>query len=342
MQTKEFHSISPAIIRRSPELVSEYIHIPDNIESFDFDTYNIDECFILKNIAGYFFKTIIVELNINIDEVCITKFISYVCENYNHNHYHNFQHAVNILQTTYLLLKQSHIIPKINSHIIFAGLIAALSHDVDHPGNTNSYEINSMSKLARIYNDISVLENHHCALTFELMEHTGLSKCFTGKTYRDVRKTIISSILGTDMSKHVDNMMKFSDVPIMNETLTLDEQITVVSSFVHIADLSSSLKPFDICYEWARRISLEFNEQTIKEELEGLPSHSFMKIRDKQTMCLNEISFITKISLPTWTAFVNQFHHMSFLLDKIYNNIESWNNFELSYREFIDINQLNY
>lgn len=335
-------SISPAMSRRSPELVSGYIHMPDNIESFEFDTCFIDECFVLKNIAGYFFKTILTELRLDIDEVCLTKFIGYVCEHYNPNHFHNFQHAVNILQMTYLLLKHSRIMPKLEPHIVVGALIAALAHDVDHPGNTNSYEINSMSKWARLYNDISVLENHHCALTFELMDHTGLNKCLSGQIYRDVRRTIIACILGTDMSKHVDCLANFSALPLTNETLTLEEQITIVSSFVHFADLSSSLKPFDICFEWSRRISLEFNEQTIKEELEGLPSHSFMKIRDNLTMCLNEISFITKISLPTWSSFVRQFSHMSFLIDKVENNITLWKTFEVKYNASNDINKLDY
>ena len=44
------HKLSPSISRKSPELVSPYIHIPDNINSFDFDTCNIDECFILKKL----------------------------------------------------------------------------------------------------------------------------------------------------------------------------------------------------------------------------------------------------------------------------------------------------
>lgn len=336
------HSISPTISRHSPELVSSYIHIPDNVESFEFDTYFIEENFVLKNIAGYLFKTVITELKLEIDEVCLTYFIGCVCEKYNRNYFHNFQHAVNILQMTYLLLKHSHIMPKIKPHIVFAGLIAALSHDVDHPGNTNSYEINSMSKWARLYNDISVLENHHCALTFELIDQTGLTKCIPDQLYREVRKTIIASILGTDMSKHTDSLSKFACVPVNNDVLTLDEQITIVSSFVHFADLSNPLKQFDVCFEWSQRISLEFYEQTVKEELEKIPSHLFMKVRDKRTMCLNEISFILNVSLPTWELFVSRFTHMTFLREKLESNLQLWRDLENKLNTSNTINQLDY
>jgi hypothetical protein len=52
------NSVSPSFARRSPRLVSPFIQIPDNVESFDFDTYLIDECFVLKNIAGHLFKKV--------------------------------------------------------------------------------------------------------------------------------------------------------------------------------------------------------------------------------------------------------------------------------------------
>ena len=35
-------------------------------------------------------------------------------------------------------------------------LMAAVCHDLDHDGHTNSYHVNTQSELARIYNDVSV------------------------------------------------------------------------------------------------------------------------------------------------------------------------------------------
>lgn len=335
------YSMSPLISRKTPELVSPYVQIPENINTFEFDTYIIDESFVLKNIAGYIFKQILSNVNFQLDEVCLSKFIGAVCENYNRNHFHNFQHAVNVLQMNYMLLTETNIIKKIEPHILISSLIASLSHDVDHPGNTNLYEINSMSKFARIYNDNSVLENHHCTLTFELMEHNGMFKCFD-KSFREARKTIISCILGTDMSRHNEFLSKFEQFDFTKNTFTIDEQIFIVSSFVHFADLSNPIKNFDISKEWSRRISLEFYEQTIKEELEGLPSLLFMKVHDNHSMCLNEINFITRISIPTWKAFVTKFQEMSFIMDNVNNTLSNWNQIEQKYLSDNDINSSNY
>lgn len=36
-------------------------------------------------------------------------------------------------------------------------------------GHTNSFHIQTQTPLAQRYNDMSVMENHHCALTFAIM-----------------------------------------------------------------------------------------------------------------------------------------------------------------------------
>jgi hypothetical protein len=48
--------------------------------------------------------------------------------------------------------------------------LSSASHDVDHPGNNNVYETKTHSKLATLYNDQSVLENHHTATFFFMVE----------------------------------------------------------------------------------------------------------------------------------------------------------------------------
>ena len=47
-------------------------------------------------------------------------------------------------------------------------LIAAISHDVDHPGRSSAFLSNSGNPLAILYNDLTVLESHHAAFTFKL------------------------------------------------------------------------------------------------------------------------------------------------------------------------------
>jgi cAMP-specific phosphodiesterase 4 len=48
-------------------------------------------------------------------------------------------------------------------------ILAGACHDVDHPGVNNLFLIESRDKLAIRYNDVSVLENHHVAFSFDTM-----------------------------------------------------------------------------------------------------------------------------------------------------------------------------
>jgi hypothetical protein len=244
---------------------------------------------------------------------------------------------------SYLILIKTEIYKKLKPNIVFAVLISALSHDVDHPGNTNSYEINSMSRYARLYNDVSVLENHQCSLTFELLEESKVLEQFKDDEFKEIRKTIIQSILFTDMSKHNDVLDKFNNFNYTYQNYSIDEQISIASVLVHFADLSGPIKDFDIVYEWSQRISLEYYDQAIKEEIEGLPTLLFMKVRDNLCMCMNEISFIKNVSIPTWTLFVNKFSNMKFILEKININLMNWEKIEQQQQIYnSDINDFSY
>jgi cAMP-specific phosphodiesterase 4 len=88
---------------------------------------------------------------------------------------------------------------------VLAALLASTVHDVDHPGTTNQYLVTTGSELAIMYNDESVLENHHLAVAFKLLQ---LPECdilagLSSKQRTSVRKMMIDMVLATDMSKHM-------------------------------------------------------------------------------------------------------------------------------------------
>lgn len=78
-------------------------------------------------------------------------------------------------------------------------LLAALTHDLEHPGLTNAYQVNTASALALRYNDASVLENHHCSCAFASFERAGILKGLEPADLKALRKLVVASILATDM-----------------------------------------------------------------------------------------------------------------------------------------------
>ena len=97
---------------------------------------------------------------------------------------------------TYYLVYElggDHGIPKLE---LAALLIGALCHDIAHPGVNNLYQVNASTKLAAMYNDISVLENYSCSQTFALAAKHGIFRFLNAKEYKVVRSVIIKCKLG--------------------------------------------------------------------------------------------------------------------------------------------------
>ena len=77
-----------------------------------------------------------------------------------------------------------------------SAIFAAAIHDVDHPGLTNQFLINTSSELAIMYNDESVLENHHLAVAFKLLQNPDcdIFVNLTKKQRQTLRKMVIDMV----------------------------------------------------------------------------------------------------------------------------------------------------
>jgi hypothetical protein len=171
---------------------------------------------------------------------------------------------------------------------IFALMLASLIHDVDHPGNNNIFEINSRSKLALIYNDISILENHHCSIGFKIMcmNSIQLLKNLSKNDYNEVREIIIFSILATDMIFHQELINKLEKNNTWNYKL-------ICKMIIHAADLSNQIRPFEILKEGSENLRIEYinqkNNETIIREIDSMdPMFSnFIKDPTYQVVSIN-------------------------------------------------------
>ena len=79
---------------------------------------------------------------------------------------------------------------------VMSAIFAAAIHDVDHPGLTNQFLINTSSELAIMYNDESVLENHHLAVAFKLLQNSDCDILvnLTKKQRQTLRKMVIDMV----------------------------------------------------------------------------------------------------------------------------------------------------
>ncbi|KAG7215655.1 hypothetical protein INR49_022010 [Caranx melampygus] len=105
---------------------------------------------------------------LNLLEV-LQNFLFEVYCHYNNIPFHNFQHCFCVTQMMYGLIWLTDLRNKLGPIDLFIMLTSALCHDLDHPGYNNVYQINAQTDLALRYNDISPLENHHCAIAFGIL-----------------------------------------------------------------------------------------------------------------------------------------------------------------------------
>ncbi|XP_014602080.1 PREDICTED: cAMP-specific 3',5'-cyclic phosphodiesterase, isoform F isoform X6 [Polistes canadensis] len=233
------------------------------------------------------------------------------------NPFHNSLHAADVTQSTHTLLNTPALESVFTPLEITAALFAATIHDVDHPGLTNQFLINSSSELALMYNDESVLENHHLAVAFKLLQNEGcdIFVNMTKKQRQTLRKMVIDMVLSTDMSKH---MSLLADLKTMVETkkvagsgvLLLDnytDRIQVLENLVHCADLSNPTKPLPLYRRWVSLLMEEFFLQGDREREQNMDI-SPMCDRHSATIEKSQVGFIDYIVHPLWETWADLVH----------------------------------
>jgi hypothetical protein len=162
-------------------------------------------------------------------------------------------------------------------------LVAALGHDIDHPGQNNDFMIKTRDSRALIFSDDSVLERHHATTTFGVIFSAPDDKnIFAGLDKADrleIRKTIIRAILGTDM-KHQREHVKALDVhahrnPVFDKSSLMDRQM-IVEILVHAGDLGAQTYTQPIALKWGALVLEEFAAQADLEKRMNVPVTTFM------------------------------------------------------------------
>ncbi|XP_057177188.1 cAMP-specific 3',5'-cyclic phosphodiesterase 4D-like isoform X2 [Triplophysa rosa] len=254
-------------------------------------------------------------------KIPLDTFITYLMTLEDHYHadvaYHNNIHAADVTQSTHVLLSTPALEAVFTDLEILAAIFASAIHDVDHPGVSNQFLINTNSELALMYNDSSVLENHHLAVGFKLLqeENCDIFQNLTKKQRQSLRKMVIDIVLATDMSKHMNLL---ADLKTMVETkkvtssgvLLLDnysDRIQVLQNMVHCADLSNPTKPLQLYKQWTDRIMEEFFSQGDRERERGMEI-SPMCDKHNASVEKSQVGFIDYIVHPLWETWADLVH----------------------------------
>ncbi|KAI9599220.1 hypothetical protein BDF19DRAFT_382090 [Syncephalis fuscata] len=270
------------------------------------------------------------------------------------NPYHDFYHAVDVLQATFYILNALGIIPGdkskstqlgeagqrrrtalqrvFRSKDVFALMVASLGHDVGHPGVNNFYMINARTPLAELYNDQSVLENYHATSLFLLMRKHGLNFYDNdqGPVFKDFRSSVVNAILATDMGTHFDYVRQIHEqsdrieqLADVNTTVTDTDRRLLTAAIIKCADICNATRPFKIARQWCHELLREFSMQSELEKKMGVPVS--MPVDDSPVaQAKSQIDFISALAMPLFAAVSQVFPELQYTVDQLSANKTTW------------------
>ncbi|XP_044195590.1 high affinity cAMP-specific 3',5'-cyclic phosphodiesterase 7A isoform X1 [Thunnus albacares] len=243
-----------------------------------------------------------------LDMVKLWRFLVMVQEDYHgDNPYHNAVHAADVTQAMYCYMREPMLAKSLTSYDILLGLLAAATHDLDHPGVNQPFLIKTDHYLATLYRNTSVLENHHWKSAVGLLRETGLFSHLPAEDRLSMERELGSLILATDISRQNDYLSRFR--------LHLDQENLCLSSASHrhfilqmalkCADICNPCRPWELSKQWSEKVTEEFFQQgdiERKHKLEVSP----LCDRDNNTVGNIQIGFMTYVAEPLfaeWARF---------------------------------------
>jgi hypothetical protein len=321
---------------KPPSPLDAFDGCPD-IARADFNVLQVGKTSHLRMVVLQAFLELVDLSTVCLPQGVLREYIREVSSNYKPNPFHNFHHATSVVHFMHIMIKTTAVGSRLTQLNKFSFLVSALTHDVDHPGNTNLFEINTVSELAVLYNDVSVLENHHCSMTFRLMNRSGaniLSRLPTDQRI-EARKSIINCIMATDMSKHSEVIEQGNKHVEIGTKLELDtaDMLLIGRLFLHAADLSGPAKEYSVARAWARCVTEEFNAQNELEVSMGLPSLSFMARCNEVNFLKNEIGFSGFFVAPLWRVVSKICPELEFMTEQLEQNVSRYKSLQEDYEK---------
>lgn len=255
----------------------------------------------LLNVVKVFLNSVKPEM---MEQKFLYQFIDKVFENYNFIPYHNFAHAVNVLQFFEYMIKRTALLSNhYTQETIFWVYIACICHDMAHFGKNNTYYIKKKHNLVFKSFEKSVLEHYHCEKTLKIMSDSDCDIMAYGDANQKAyfKRIIIEAILATDMSKHFGLLEQFNALDLSSQ-LKDDDFFKLTGYLIHSSDVANPALDFDNYLLWAELVSQEFHLQTLSEKKHGLTVMPFFEYGGREAFLKGQCGFINSFVMPLFKA----------------------------------------
>ncbi|NXC17774.1 PDE7B phosphodiesterase, partial [Corythaeola cristata] len=255
-----------------------------------------------------------------LDMVTLHRFLVMVQEDYHsQNPYHNAVHAADVTQAMHCYLREPKLANFLTPSDVMLGLLAAAAHDVDHPGVNQPFLIKTKHHLASLYQNVSVLENHHWRSTIGMLRESRLLAHLPKEVTQDIEQQLGSLILATDINRQNEFLVRLKS-HLDNQDLRLEDaqdRHFMLQIALKCADICNPCRLWDLSKQWSERVCEEFYRQ-------GQP------LRTRQspfTPALQAFWFMTYIVEPLferWAQFTGDTPLSENMLNHLRRNKAKW------------------
>ncbi|XP_060678660.1 high affinity cAMP-specific 3',5'-cyclic phosphodiesterase 7A isoform X2 [Hemiscyllium ocellatum] len=246
----------------------------------------------------------------HLDSVKLRRFLVMVQEDYHRNNpYHNAVHAADVTQAMHCFLKETKLATSFSPWDVLLGLLAAMTHDMDHPGVNQPFLIKTNHYLASLYKNISVLENHHWRSAVCVLQESKLFSHLAVEEIYEMESQLGSLILATDITRQNEFLSQFR-THLDRSDLCLDEaghRHFMLQIALKCADISNPCRPWELSKQWSEKVTQEFFHQGDIERKHKLDISQLCD-RHTETVANIQIGFITYVAKPLfveWSRFSN-------------------------------------
>ncbi|XP_063678943.1 dual specificity calcium/calmodulin-dependent 3',5'-cyclic nucleotide phosphodiesterase 1A-like isoform X5 [Bolinopsis microptera] len=284
--------------------------LQDQLNNWDIDVFKYDGLTGNKPFRGLFGEVLrryglVKRFKINLHN--LENYCALVENGYNlhGNPYHNAIHGADVLITTHNLISSTGFASWMTDIEILALLFSAMIHDVEHTGTTNNFHICTSSPLTIMYNDRSVLENHHISSAYRYLDQPDSNPFdkLSKDDFREMRGIAVEAVLGTDMSAHFTQIKNMQNALFNPSTVNRNTAMTLI---LHCADISHPTKTWGLHKKWTDNLMEEFFCQGDKETSLGLPNSPLCN-RTETLVPESQVGFIDFIIVPSMNLLGDMF-----------------------------------
>jgi CheY-like chemotaxis protein len=271
------------------------LNLGDKLQSFDFNVWTVNEN-MMANLANDLFA--LSPLPADLGKAGeVEFFLRKAVQVFKPNPFHNFRRAIGGLQFVSSCLKRISV--NFTNWEINSVLLAALLHDVDHPGTNSMFQTRTSSQIALTYNDRSVLENNSASAGWKLLQDS-FTLGLDDPSVQGLRQLFLGSILKTDYSK----LNKFLAKVLAHDLdwAEKEHRFLGIALLVLLSDLSFALRPWNVAEYWYGLMRDEQLQQGDMERRLGMPVAALMDRKQQRPQAMLIRTHFRVIVMPVVQA----------------------------------------